>query len=189
MWGAFGLVCVNAIASGLYEASRQNPNKASTIAPAAVTMLFLFNLIYASTWGTVAFLIPTEIFPSEMRAQGNGFGVTGWAIGVGTTTLANPSIFANLQNRAYFLFAGLNLLWIGVVYLFYPETKDRSLESINLLFIPDSPFVWAAEKSWNEHNHGDILSGRQDQVEKTKQMVESGKARTLDGGKPEVSHV
>ena len=53
MWGAAGMVAVNAIAGGLYEASRRNPSKSAQIAPAAVTMLFLFNLIYASTWGTV----------------------------------------------------------------------------------------------------------------------------------------
>lgn len=159
MIGAAGLVLVNAIAGGLYEASRNNPARASSIAPAAVTMLFLFNLIYASTWGTVAFLIPTEIFPSEMRAQGNGFGVTGWAIGVGTTVLANPSIFAQLQNRAYFLFAGLNLAWVLMVFLFYPETKDRSLEAIDILFMPKSPFAWDAERSWREHHNGDILAG------------------------------
>lgn len=69
------------MAGGLYEASRDGSAPASRIAPAAVTMLFLFNLIYASTWGTVAFLIPTEIFPSNLRAQGNGFGITGWALG------------------------------------------------------------------------------------------------------------
>lgn len=164
MTGAFGLVIVNAVAGGLYEASRRNPDKASSIAPAAITMLFLFNLIYASTWGTVAFLIPTEIFPSEMRAQGNGFGVTGWAIGVGTTVLANPSIFATLQNRAYFMFAGFNLLWVFIVYLIYPETKDRSLESINFLFIPKSPLYWAGERSWREHHNGDVLAGRENEV-------------------------
>lgn len=60
-------------------------------------MLFLFNLIYASTWGTVAFLLPTEIFPSVMRAQGNGFGITGWAIGVGMTTLINPILFSSIE--------------------------------------------------------------------------------------------
>lgn len=60
-------------------------------------MLFLFNLMYAATWGTVAFLIPTEIFPSDLRAQGNGFGITGWAIGVGMTTLVNPMMFATLE--------------------------------------------------------------------------------------------
>lgn len=62
-------------------------------------MLFMFNLIYASTWGTVAFLLPTEIFPSEMRAQGNGFGVLGWAIGVGMTTLINPILFGSIEVR------------------------------------------------------------------------------------------
>jgi hypothetical protein len=177
MFGAFGLVIVNAVAGGLYEASRQSPSKANSIAPAAILMLFLFNLIYASTWGTVAFLIPTEIFPSEMRAQGNGFGVTGWAIGVGTTTLANPSIFANLQNRAYFLFAGLNLLWVGVVYLFYPETKDRSLEAINVLFIPTSPFNWAAERSWRDHGNDSIFEGNK--VEVKQEMTEVERSRTL----------
>lgn len=165
MAGAFGMLAVNAIAGGLYEASRKDPSAATRIAPAAVTCLFLFNLIYASTWGTIAFLIPTEIFPSEMRAQGNGFGVTGWAIGVGTTTLADPSLFAQLENRAYFLFAGFNLLWIIIVYLIYPETKDRSLEAINVLFYPSSPFNFAAEKSWREHNDGDILAGRESMVE------------------------
>lgn len=65
-------------------------------------MLFLFNLIYAATWGIVAFLIPTEIFPSEMRAQGNGFGITGWAIGVEWTVLVNPIMFAHLESRTYF---------------------------------------------------------------------------------------
>lgn len=62
-------------------------------------MLFMFNLIYASTWGTVAFLLPTEIFPSEMRAQGNAFGVLGWAIGVGMTTLINPILFGSIEVR------------------------------------------------------------------------------------------
>lgn len=54
---------------------------------------------YAATWGTVAFLIPTEIFPSELRAQGNGFGITGWAIGVGMTTLVNPIMFDSMAVR------------------------------------------------------------------------------------------
>lgn len=54
------------------------------------------SLSYAATWGTVAFLVPTEIFPSDLRAQGNGFGITGWAIGVGMTTLVNPIMFSTM---------------------------------------------------------------------------------------------
>ncbi|KAJ6606470.1 major facilitator superfamily transporter sugar [Mycena vulgaris] len=145
MWGALALFAVNLIAGALYEAARSQPSKSSSFAPAAVTMLFLFNLSYAATWGTVAFLIPTELFPSEMRAQGNGFGITGWAIGVGMTVLVNPIMFSVLENRTYFLFAGFNLLWIPLVFLFYPETANRSLESIDALFLATSPFNRAME--------------------------------------------
>lgn len=147
MGGAAGLSAVNIIAASLYEVTRGDPSKASSYAPAAVAMLFMFNLIYASTWGTVAFLLPTEIFPSEMRAQGNGFGITGWAIGVGMTTLINPILFASIENRAYFFFAGLNFIWIPIIYVFYPETKDRSLESIESMFTT-SPFFWQMEKAY-----------------------------------------
>lgn len=99
MGGAFGLFVVNLIAAALYEATRHDPSLAEQVAPAAVAMLFLFNLVYASTWGTVAFLVPTELFPNFLRAQGNGFGITGWAIGVGWTTLVNPIMFGDLEVR------------------------------------------------------------------------------------------
>lgn len=155
MMGSSGLFAVNLIAASLYEASRAQPQNATKFAPAAVAMLFLFNLVYASTWGTVAFLIPTEIWSSEMRAQGNAFGITGWAIGVGMTVLVNPVMFHKLENRTYFLFAGLNLLWIPVVYLFYPETAGRSLESIETLFSTNSPFNWHMERAY--HSHTEIV--------------------------------
>lgn len=113
---------------------------------------------YAATWGTVAFLVPTEIFPSDLRAQGNGFGITGWAIGVGMTTLVNPIMFATMENRTYFLFFGLNLLWIPTIFLFYPETAGRSLESIEALFSTSSPWSWKMEQAYQLH--GDVLAER-----------------------------
>ncbi|KAF7976648.1 hypothetical protein HWV62_5973 [Athelia sp. TMB] len=159
MTGSFGLFVVNLLAASIFEGSRLHPEKAASFAPAAVAMLFLFNLTYAATWGTVAFLLPTEIFPSEMRAQGNGFGITGWAIGVGWTVLVNPIMFAALKSRTYFLFAGLNLLWIPIVYLLYPETANRSLETIGALFIPSNPLNSAAERSYAENGRALVDAG------------------------------
>ncbi|KAL2871229.1 putative MFS sugar transporter [Aspergillus lucknowensis] len=158
MLGALSLFTVEVVAGSVYEASLHNPDRASQYAPAAVAMLFLFNLGYASTWGTVAFLVPTEIFPSDLRAQGNGFGITGWAIGVGMTTLVNPIMFDSLKSRSYFLLAGFNLLWIPIVYLFYPETCNRSLESIDALFSTPSPFHWEMERAYRLHS--DVLAER-----------------------------
>ncbi|CDR43052.1 RHTO0S07e07382g1_1 [Rhodotorula toruloides] len=148
MVGALGLAIVNLVAASLYEASLHNPSISARIAPAAVTMLFLFNLVYASTWGTIAFLIPAEIFPSEMRSQGNGFGISGWAIGVGWTVLINPIMFGSIGSRSYFLFAGLNFLWIPIIWLFYPETGfGRNLESLTHLF-DGGAFNWQMEAAY-----------------------------------------
>ncbi|KAK3297927.1 general substrate transporter [Chaetomium fimeti] len=181
MGGSLGLFVVNLVAAAVYEASRAHPDRASSFAPAAVAMLFLFNLCYAATWGTVAFLVPTEIWSSDMRAQGNGFGITGWAIGVGGTVLVNPIMFDRLENRTYFLFAGLNLLWIPIIYLFYPETAHRSLESIDALFSTKRPFNWDMERAYREH--GDVLrETRQSDSSAIDNESEAEKAKELVHG-------
>ncbi|KAL2819037.1 hypothetical protein BDW59DRAFT_181731 [Aspergillus cavernicola] len=127
MLGALSLCTVEIVAGSVYETSLHNPDHAAQYAPAAVAILFLFDLGYASTWGTVAFLIPTEILPSDLRAQGNGFGITGWATGVGMTT-------------RYFLLVGLNLLWIPT--------------SINTLFSTPCPFHWEMKRAYRLYSDG-----------------------------------
>ncbi|KAJ5669757.1 hypothetical protein N7462_010827 [Penicillium macrosclerotiorum] len=182
MGGAIVLFIVNLIAGAVYEGSLHNPEKAAQYAPGAVTMLFLFNLGYAATWGTVAFLVPTEIFPSDLRAQGNGFGITGWAIGVGMTTLVNPIMFGSLTSRTYFLFAGLNLLWVPIVFLFYPETRNRSLESIEALFSTPSPFHWKMEQAYQLH--GDVLA----EHGISKNSYDAGRSEVSASDKPEPAY-
>ncbi|KAJ5495893.1 hypothetical protein N7539_001009 [Penicillium diatomitis] len=169
--GAGFLFAVNLIAGSVYEESLHSPERAAQYAPGAVTMLFLFNLGYAATWGTVAFLIPTEIFPSDLRAQGNGFGITGWALGVGMTTLVNPIMFASLKVIAFHSSYQQILTPNVAPYLLpfcrsqlalgssvYPETRNRSLESIDALFSGSSPFNWDMEQAYRLH--GDVLAER-----------------------------
>ncbi|MCJ1246654.1 hypothetical protein MMC30_003863 [Trapelia coarctata] len=64
------------------------------------------------------------------------------------TVFVNPIMFATLENQTYFLFAALNLIWIPIVYLFYSETKDRSLESVEGMFTTSSPFSWKMEEAY-----------------------------------------
>lgn len=61
-------------------------------------------------------------------------------------------MFDSIKSRSYFLLAGLNLLWIPIVYLFYPETCNRSLESIEALFSTPSPFYWDMERVYCLHS-------------------------------------
>ena len=76
------------------------------------------------------------------------------------TVLVNPIMFSQLESRTYFLFGGLNVIWIAIVYYLYPETKDRSLEAISMiLFTPKSPTYKASERAWRAHGDGDIVQG------------------------------
>ncbi|CAI7634012.1 hypothetical protein N7533_011599 [Penicillium manginii] len=184
MGGSAILFAVNLIAGAVYEGSLQNPSKAAQYAPGAITMLFLFNIAYAATWGTVAFLLPTEIFPSDLRAQGNGFGITGWAIGVGMTTLVNPIMFETMKSRTYFLFAALNLIWIPIIFFFYPETRNRSLESIEALFSISSPLYWKMELAYKMH--GNVLM--EHKVEKN-DGFDAGQNESTSYEKPEVQTI
>jgi len=60
-----------------------DPTKASQYGAAAASMVFIFTFVFGATWLTVPWLYPAEIFPLEVRAKGNAWGVVGWSIGNG----------------------------------------------------------------------------------------------------------
>lgn len=108
-------------------------------------MVFIYTFFFAQTVLMIAFIYPTEIWPQEIRAFGNSYGVFGWAVGCGITTLVIPSMFATLQWKTLIVFGSFNFLSLPLVYYFFPETNGRTLEEINLLFAYRKPFVKANE--------------------------------------------
>lgn len=47
-----------------------------------------------------------------------------------------------------FIFAACNIITIPMVWALYPESNQRTLEEMNLLFAADSPWNWEAEKNY-----------------------------------------
>ncbi|KAK4905858.1 hypothetical protein LTR49_024904 [Elasticomyces elasticus] len=88
------------------------------------------------------------IFPLQVRAKGNAWGVVGWSIGNGWCVLLLPTIFAALGEKTLYIFGGVNVLAIIVVWALYPETNQRTLEEMNLVFASDSIWEWEAEKNF-----------------------------------------
>ncbi|EEB90962.1 hypothetical protein MPER_10757 [Moniliophthora perniciosa FA553] len=89
-------------------------------------------------------------FPLQVRAKGNAWGVVGWSIGSGWLTLINPVMFHRIQENTLYIFAVINFLSIPVVWAFYPETANRTLEEMDLLFASKSPFVWDEERNFHQ---------------------------------------
>ena len=82
-----------------------------------------------STIHVMKFTNTPQIFPLQVRAKGNAWGVVGWSIGNGWCTLLLPTVFAALNEKTLYVFGGVNVLSIIVVWALYPETNQRSEHS------------------------------------------------------------
>lgn len=120
----------------------------------------------------------------QTRARGNAWGVVGWSIGNGWTVLLLPTIFEKLNEKTLYIFGAVNALSIVVVWALYPETNQRTLEEMNLVFASDSIWNWDAEKSYR------ILSEENPelvQAAKRNQSVvdpETGLPKSISSSKP-----
>jgi hypothetical protein len=57
-------------------------------------------------------------------------------------------MFSAIQENTLHIFGAINFLCIPIVWAFYPETANRTLEEIDLLFASESVFVWDAEENF-----------------------------------------
>ena len=133
---------------GLDHQAAGNVGAAKAYSSGAVAMIFLFTATFGATWLTVPWLYPAEIFPLEVRAKGNAWGVVGWSLGNGWLTLMLPIVFKALGEKTYYIFGIANVITLPMVYCLYPESNQRTLEEMNLVFASDSPWVWQCEKTF-----------------------------------------
>ncbi|EXM26066.1 hypothetical protein V3481_014130 [Fusarium oxysporum f. sp. vasinfectum] len=147
-WGAVALSITLFIIGGLFRGAIDNPDKAVQYGTAASAMVFIYLLIFSSSWLLIPFIYPTEIFPTWLRAKGNAFGVAGWAVGYGGGSLLVPVMFSGINEKTFYVFGAAMFAYIPLVYCFLPETAGRTLEEVDYLFASKSPFTWDEEKEF-----------------------------------------
>ncbi|KAL6841615.1 hypothetical protein ACP4OV_028554 [Aristida adscensionis] len=106
--------------------------------PYALALLVLIGA-YATgfgwSWGPLSWLVPSEIFPLEVRSAGQSITV---ASGFVFTILVAQYFLAMLcRMRAwlFFFFAGWIAAMTAFVYLFLPETKGLPIEQIDKVWV------------------------------------------------------
>ncbi|KAH7923026.1 general substrate transporter [Leucogyrophana mollusca] len=149
-WGSVGQGVAMFLAGAFGRLLKDHPDKASAYGGATAFFIFVYTAVFGATWLTIPWVYPTETFPLEVRAKGNAWGVVGWSIGNGWLTLLNPVMFNAIHENTLHIFGIVNILSIPMVWAFYPETANRALEEIDLLFASKSPFVWNEERHFRE---------------------------------------
>lgn len=95
-----------------------------------LSILVAYNAFFASSQGTVVWVYLSELFPPGIRGAGQGYGSSVLWI----TNAILISVFPLMQHatsvRIFYFFASMMVLQIGVIFLWYPETRGTALGSV-----------------------------------------------------------
>ncbi|KAK4689669.1 hypothetical protein P7C73_g435, partial [Tremellales sp. Uapishka_1] len=100
----------------------------------AAVGLFLFIAFFGATWLPLPWLYPAELNSMAVRTQAN-------AISTMTNWLSNflvvqtlPTMTASIGAYTFLLFAIANVIFLPIIWIYYPETSGRTLEELDVVF-------------------------------------------------------
>ncbi|KAH8659790.1 general substrate transporter [Xylariales sp. PMI_506] len=137
MVGASGMaVCMLCVAV-VGQVTPNDPTtgtKSHNVGIAIVFLFYLFAFFYKPSWGATVWMWTAEVFSVNIRAQ---------AVGMCSQTqnVANvifqqffPIFLKNQGFKCLYFFLGINIILVAYVYFLLPETKQISIEEIDVLF-------------------------------------------------------
>lgn len=100
----------------------------------AVSFVFVYFTVFGITWIAVPWMYPAEVNTQRMRIAGASIATaTNWICNY-AVVLVTPVGIQNIRWGYYVLFAALNLIFVPIVWFFYVETKNVSLEEMDAIF-------------------------------------------------------
>ncbi|KEZ46578.1 hypothetical protein SAPIO_CDS0382 [Scedosporium apiospermum] len=106
---------------------------------AVATFVYLFAAFYSPGEGPVPFMYSAEVFPLSHREIGMSWAVATNNFWASILSLTFPRmLIAMTATGAFCFYAGLNLVALALIFLFVPETKQKTLEELDYVFaVPD----------------------------------------------------
>ncbi|CAG7915534.1 unnamed protein product [Penicillium olsonii] len=133
--GMFLCHIVVAIVEGIYEDQwNLNEGLAKSQGWVAIAFIWLFAINFAYSWGPVTWVLAQEIFPNSQRSRGVSIvASTNWMFNfvIGLTT---KDMLDSMKYGTYIFFAIFSAMGGLFVWKFAPETKDKTLEELDVFF-------------------------------------------------------
>jgi sugar porter (SP) family MFS transporter len=105
--------------------------------------IYIFAAFYSVGEGPVPFAYSAEVFPLAQREQGMAWAVTVCLGFAAILTITFPRLVTALTaTGAFGFYAGLNITAFVLIFLYVPETKQRTLEELDQVFsVPSRVFI------------------------------------------------
>lgn len=144
---------------------------------AAIFIIFLMLVFWASCIDATQFVYLSEIWPSALRAQGQTIGMAGWMLSGVVMLVAAPIAMDKIHWRFSLINICCTAVFIICLYFFYPETQGKSIEDINELF-GDTVVVHFEARTEEEKNV--YLTAMVDEVEMVPGKGDADTTRDLE---------
>ena len=145
MYGCLGLGFCMMLASILLSFGQKNTSSA------AIAFFFIYMLIFGGTINVVPWVYGPEILPLEARSRGTSISVAAHWTWVSHhqplfhltannvqnffVVMITPVLINRLGWKTYLIFMALAFSFVPIIYFFYPETSNYSLEEIDDIFL------------------------------------------------------
>jgi len=123
------------------------PNLAG--AKVAIFAIMFFVFFYGFFIDAASFIYSSEIYPTNIRARGMAMATFTYFAACVTYVTPGATAIANIGWKYFLVFACLTAVSIVVIYFFYPETNQKSLEELAAYFgetVVDDAFERAEER-------------------------------------------
>ncbi|KAI8319284.1 general substrate transporter [Martensiomyces pterosporus] len=105
-----------------------------------IVMIYIFVISFAASWGPIGWIYPSEIFPMHIRSKANSITTaSNWLFNF-VIGLVAPILIKRITWGLDLIFAIIMFASVGIIYMFFPETKSRPLEEMEIVFTGS---IWA----------------------------------------------
>lgn len=119
-------------------ASKDPTSISGTRQQVAIAMLFIWAIVYSSTWANLTWVVLGEMPTTRLKAKTSGLGYGLQSISALVITIFTPYVqsvdYVNWGPYIGFFFGSFSFIAFAFVYFFLPEVKGLSIEQMDLLF-------------------------------------------------------
>ncbi|KAI5806571.1 MFS sugar transporter [Peziza echinospora] len=145
---------------------------------AGVAFIYIFIANFSYSWGPIGWVLPSEIFPASMRSRAMSITTSAnWMMNF-VIGRATPTMIRDIGFGTYIFFAVFCLLMFLWVLFLVPETKNKTLEEMDVVFKDNSSAVDAERMKRVNERIGLSASGniRHDTTSSTTSVTEGEKS-------------
>jgi MFS family permease len=114
---------------------------------ALIAIIFIFGFVYSAGYTPLQAMYPVECLRFESRAKGMGLNNLVINIANFYNTFVTGIAFSGIQWRYYFLFIFWDAFEFVIIYFFFVETKNRTLEELTDIFRHKNPVRASLKKT------------------------------------------